>query len=266
MQAGGEGALLRVEGLTRTFGHGRHLVRAVDGVSFEMRAGEIACVVGESGSGKSTLAMLLLRLIPPTAGRIFFDGRDVTRLRRRAELRAYWRDVQAVFQDPFSSFNQFMTVRRVLGRTLGLEGRRLGPQERAERMAWALERVGLVPRTVLGKYAHELSGGERQRVMIARALVVRPRLLIADEPTTMVDASSRAMILNLLLDLRAEYGMAILFITHDVSLATYVSDTLLVMYRGQIVERGDVERVTAQPEHPYTRRLFADAFTFAARR
>ncbi|WP_324670139.1 ABC transporter ATP-binding protein [Geochorda subterranea] len=265
MQPASDGALLQVERLSRTFGHGRHLVRAVDEVSFEMQPGEIACVVGESGSGKSTLAMVLLRLIPPTGGRIVFGGRDVTYLRRRAELRAYWRDVQAVFQDPFSSFNQFMTVERVLGRTLGLEERRLSRQERAERMAWALERVGLDPKGVLGKYSHELSGGERQRVMIARALVVRPRLLVADEPTTMVDASSRATILNLLLDLREQYGMSILFITHDVSLATYVSDTLLVMYQGRIVERGDVERVTKQPEHPYTRRLFADAFTFARR-
>lgn len=261
----GDAYLLETRGLTRTFGHGRRQVRAVDGVSIGMRPGEIASLVGESGSGKSTLAMLLLRLIQPTAGRLFFEGRDVTDLRGMRELRQYWRKVQAVFQDPFSSFNQFLTVRRVLERALRLEDSKLGPSERSDRLVWALERVKLNPREVMGKLSHELSGGERQRVMIARALVVRPRLLIADEPTTMVDASSRASILNLLLDLREEYGMAILFITHDVSLASYVSDTLLVMHQGRVVETGRVEQVVGDPQHPYTRRLFSHAFTLTRR-
>ncbi|MBE3597844.1 MAG: ABC transporter ATP-binding protein [Limnochordaceae bacterium] len=257
-----DAVLLDVRHLTRIFGHGAKEVRAVDDVSFTLQRGEIASVVGESGSGKSTLARVLLRLIRPTAGRIVFAGQDVTRLSRLGELRAYWRQVQAVFQDPFSSFNQFFPVRRVLERSLRLEGR-VEAGERDRRVRWALERVALNPSEVMGKFAHELSGGERQRIMIARALVVRPRLLIADEPTTMVDASSRATILNLLLDLRDEYGMAILFITHDVSLASYVSDTLLVMHQGKVVEQGEAGRVTAHPQHPYTRQLFADAFSLS---
>lgn len=261
MQQPGDGILLETQHLTRTFGHGQRQVRAVDDVCLTIRTGEIVSVVGESGSGKSTLAMLILRLIHPTGGRIVFEGQDVTDLKGLSHLREYWRKAQAVFQDPFSSFNQYLPVRQVLDRGLRLERPRLAARERLERSRWALERVALNPEEVLGKFSHELSGGERQRVMLARALVVRPRLLVADEPTTMVDASSRAAILNLLLDLRGEYGMSILFITHDVSLAAYVSDTIVVMSQGCLVESGDVERVTRQPEHPYTRRLFASAFT-----
>lgn len=257
--------LIETRHLTRTFGQGARQVRAVDDVSLCLHRGEIASVVGESGSGKSTLARLMLRLLQPTAGRILFQGVDVTGQSSLREFRQYWRRVQAVFQDPFASFNQFLTVRRLLERGLGLETPRLDAKERDARVRWALERVSLNPDEMLGKLSHEMSGGERQRVMIARALVVRPLLLLADEPTTMVDASSRASILNLLLDLRDQFGMAILFITHDVSLATYVSDTLFVMQQGRLVEAGPVEKITASPEHPYTRQLFADAFTMSER-
>src|SRR5690606_16290856 len=178
--------------LTRTFGQGARQVRAVDDVSLCLRRGEIASVVGESGSGKSTLARLLLRLLQPTAGQILFEGVDVTGKSSLRELRQYWRKVQAVFQDPFSSFNQFLTVRKLLERVLGLETPSLDPEAREARVRWALEQVALNPDAILGKLSHEMSGGERQRVMIARALVVRPLVLVADEPTTMVDASSRA--------------------------------------------------------------------------
>lgn len=260
-----DSVLIETRHLTRTFGQGSRQVRAVDDVSLRLHRGEIASVVGESGSGKSTLARLMLRLLQPTAGRILFEGVDVTGQSSLRELRHYWRRVQAVFQDPFASFNQFLTVRRLLERGLGLETPRLDAKERDARVRWALERVALNPDEMLGKLSHEMSGGERQRVMIARALVVRPLLLLADEPTTMVDASSRASILNLLLDLRDQFGMAILFITHDVSLATYVSDTLFVMQQGRLVEAGPVEKITASPEHPYTRQLFADAFTMSER-
>lgn len=260
-----DSVLIETRHLTRTFGQGARQVRAVDDVSLCLRRGEIASVVGESGSGKSTLARLLLRLLQPTAGQILFEGVDVTGKSSLRELRQYWRKVQAVFQDPFSSFNQFLTVRKLLERVLGLETPSLDPEAREARVRWALEQVALNPDAILGKLSHEMSGGERQRVMIARALVVRPLVLVADEPTTMVDASSRASILNLLLDLRDEFGMTILFITHDVSLATYVSDTLFVMQHGRLVESGPVEKITESPEHPYTRQLFADAFSMSER-
>jgi peptide/nickel transport system ATP-binding protein len=247
--------LLRVDALTRVFGRGESAVRAVDDVSFTLERGRITTVVGESGSGKSTLARLILRLLPPTAGTISLDGRDVTNV-RGAELRAYWRQVQAVFQDPFSAFNQFFTVRRLL-----LRARRLLDTNNGEaveqRMVTALEQVGL-SRDMLGAYPHQLSGGQRQRVMIARALMLRPELLIADEATSMLDASLRANILNVLTDLRGSAGLTILFITHDIGQACYVSDDVLVMREGKLVERGQAEEVIFNPRHDYTRQLLAD--------
>ncbi|MEJ2290719.1 MAG: dipeptide/oligopeptide/nickel ABC transporter ATP-binding protein [Deinococcales bacterium] len=189
MTGNGAAPLLRGIHLTRLFGHGPGAVRAVDDVSLELRRGEIASVVGESGSGKSTLARLILRLLEPTSGQLFFRGEDVTRLRGYARRKAYWTHVQAVFQDPFGSFNQFFPVRYVLRSALRLEQHALSASERDRRMAGALESVGLDPGSVLDQLPHELSGGQRQRVMIARAVMVQPELLIADEPTTMIDAS-----------------------------------------------------------------------------
>jgi peptide/nickel transport system ATP-binding protein len=247
--------LLRVDGLTRVFGRGANAVRAVDGVSFELTRGEITTVVGESGSGKSTLARMILRLLPPTSGSITLSGRDVTALRGR-ELRAYWREVQAVFQDPFASFNQFFTVGRLLGRSRRLIG--VSAIDLQERMAEALEQVGMSPGEVLRKYPHELSGGQRQRVMIARALMMRPALLIADEATSMLDASLRANTLNVLTDLRDHSGLTILFITHDIGQACYISDKVLVMKAGHLVETGPAEEVIFAPRDPYTRQLLAD--------
>jgi peptide/nickel transport system ATP-binding protein len=257
----GPDPLLRCAELSRHFGQGGRAVRAVDDVTLELQRGEIASVVGESGSGKSTLARLVLRLLEPTSGRLYFRGEDVTRLRGFAHRKAYWTHVQAVFQDPFGSFNQFFPVRYVLRSALRLEEQHLSKAERDKRMSTALESVGLDPGSVLDQLPHELSGGQRQRVMIARAVMVQPELLIADEPTTMIDASSRANILNVLLDLNRDRHLTILFITHDISLATYVSDTLFIMQAGKLVERGAVERVTHAPEHAYTRQLFADTFS-----
>jgi peptide/nickel transport system ATP-binding protein len=247
--------LLKTHGLTKVFGRGASAVRAVDDVSFTIRSGGITTVVGESGSGKSTLARLILRLMPPTAGRIELNGTDVTRLKGRA-LTAYWRDVQAVFQDPFSAFNQFFTVRRLLGRSKALID--VDGEAIEERMLVALEQVGLPAREVLHKYPHQLSGGQRQRVMIARALMMRPVLLIADEATSMLDASLRANILNVLTDLRTDAGLTILFITHDIGQACYVSDRVLVMKHGKLVESGPVEDVIFRPQHEYTQQLLAD--------
>jgi peptide/nickel transport system ATP-binding protein len=246
--------LLQVTGLTRVFGRGESAVRAVDDVSFGLHPGEITTVVGESGSGKSTLARLILRLLPLTAGKIELAGRDVTYL-RGARLIEYWREVQAVFQDPFSAFNQFFTVRRLLGRSRRLiEG---GAESLDSRMQFALDQVKL-SKDVLGKYPHQLSGGQRQRVMIARALMMRPSLLIADEATSMLDASVRANVLNVLTDLRTNSGLTILFITHDIGQACYVSDRVLVMKSGRLVESGTAEEVIFNPQDAYTRQLLAD--------
>jgi peptide/nickel transport system ATP-binding protein len=247
--------LLAAEGLTKVFGRGQTAVRAVDDVSFTIESGAITTVVGESGSGKSTLARLILRLMPPTSGRLELNGKDVTQLGTR-ELTGYWRDVQAVFQDPFSAFNQFFTVRRLLARSkrlIDVDGDAL-----EERMLAALEQVGLPAKEVLGKYPHQLSGGQRQRVMIARALLMRPVLLIADEATSMLDASLRANILNVLTDLRRDTGLTILFITHDIGQACYVSDRVLVMKNGKLVESGPAEEVIFRPQHEYTQQLLAD--------
>ena len=250
--------ILETRELSRTFGHGDQIVRAVDHVSFSVQPGEIISIVGESGSGKSTLARLLLRLMDPTGGRILLNGQDVTELHGSKNLKAYWRQVQAVFQDPFSAFNQFYSNVRVLGRSLDVMERKPSKEERLARTIDALKEVGLDPEDTLYKYPHQLSGGQVQRIMIARALMVSPELLIADEPTSMLDASLRVTVLNLLKDLRDQRHMTILFITHDLGQAYYVSDRVLVMYQGQLVEEGPVEEVLQNPQHDYTKRLMAD--------
>lgn len=250
--------LLETRNLSRLFGYNDQGVRAVERVSFRIEPGEIVAVVGESGSGKSTLARLLLRLLDLTGGQILLYGQDVTELHHSRDLKAYWRKVQGVFQDPFAAFNQFYTNRRVLENALKLLDHRLSGDERLQRIETSLMEVGLDPADVLNKWPHQLSGGQMQRTMIARALVVGPELLIADEPTSMLDASLRVTVLNLLLDLRKEHGMSILFITHDLGQAYYLSDRILVMYHGELVEQGPVEKVLANPQHEYTQRLLAD--------
>ena len=206
--------LLAVRDLNRTFGTGKDAVAAVKNVSFELYPGEIVALVGESGSGKSTLARLLLRLMAPTSGTIELSGQDVT----KGPKTAYWREVQAVFQDPFASFNQFYSVRRVLLSSLGVLAKRPDRAEQETRLKTALAQVGL-SESLLDKRPYELSGGQRQRVMMARALMLAPRLLIADEPTSMLDASLRVSILNQLRDVRDATGATLLLITHDPALA-----------------------------------------------
>ena len=250
--------LLETRDLSRYFGHGDHAVKAVDRVTMSIQPGEVVAVVGESGSGKTTLGRLLLRLLEPTNGSIYLHGQEMTGKHQRENLQNYWQKVQAVFQDPFASFNQFYTIRRVLGNALSVLGKRMSPGEQLARIENSLVEVGLDPRDVLGKWPHQLSGGQVQRVMIARALVVGPELLIADEPTSMLDASLRVTVLNLLMDLRKQHDMSILFITHDLGQAYYVSDRVLVMYQGELVEQGPVDVVLQNPQHDYTKRLMAD--------
>ncbi len=250
----GAGALFTAEDVSKTFGRGDRAVPAVRDMSFTLEPGSITTIVGESGSGKSTMARMVLRLMAATSGRMTFDGKDITSI-TGADRADYWRDVQAVFQDPFSSFNQFFTVRRLLSRSVKLIK---DPALARERMTEALGHVGMEPADVLGRFPHQLSGGQRQRVMIARALMMQPRLLIADEATSMLDASLRVNILNVLSDLRDQLGMTVLFITHDIGQACYLADQVLVMEHGLMVESGPAEQVIFEPQHEYTQRLLAD--------
>jgi len=236
---------------------GGAVVHAVENVSLALDAGQITAVVGESGSGKSTLARLLCRLLTPTSGQLLADGRPAPAGRGG---RSYARLVQMVLQDPFSSLNPVHDVRYHLARPLRVH-RMLEPGASLdEAITGLLERVALTPADQFaGKYPHELSGGQRQRVAIARALAVRPRVLLADEPVSMLDVSIRLGILNLLDDLRERERLAILYITHDIASARYLADTIVVMYAGQVVESGPAQSVTDQPAHPYTRLLLSAA-------
>jgi len=245
-------AIYAAEHISKTFGRGKTAVHAVKDVSFELEQARVTVIVGESGSGKSTVARMVLGLMPITSGKLVFEGKDVTHLTGRARTE-YWRNVQAVFQDPFSSFNQFFTVGKLLSRSIRLVGRQVGQQ----RLEESLGHVGM-DLSVLERYPHQLSGGQRQRVMIARALMMQPKLLIADEATSMLDASLRVNILNVLKDLRDELGMTILFITHDIGQACYLADKILVMEHGSMVEQGTTDEVIFNPRHEYTRRLLAD--------
>jgi peptide/nickel transport system ATP-binding protein len=244
--------LLEVAGLQVDYpGTGRS-VRAVDGVSFSIREGETVGLVGESGCGKSSLSRALTRLLEPSGGSIVFDGDDVTHCRPRA-LRPYRRRVQMIFQDPYGSLNPRHTVERTLGLALAIHGvsqRR----EREAKIRRIVDAVGL-PSSVLRRYPHEFSGGQRQRIGIARALVLEPELVICDEPVSALDVSIQAQILDLLADLKAELGLALLFISHDLSVVRYIADRVLVMQAGRIVESGDHQAIWTSPQHPYTRAL-----------
>ena len=231
------------------------MVRAVDDVSFEISQGEILGLIGESGSGKTTLGRLLVGLERQNAGSILFDGSiDVGALSSK-ELRDYYRDVQMIFQDPYESINPRFTVYDTVSEPLKVQ--QLGTRgDRMGRVEQALEQAGLKPpRSFLDKYPHEMSGGERQRLSIARALVLEPKLLIADEPVSMLDVSIRAGILNLLKRLSRELGLAILYVSHDLSTTRYLCDRIVIMYRGKFVESGDAETVIDDPKHPYAQAL-----------
>ena len=236
-----------------TFG-GREL-QAVTDVSFTVGPGEVVSLIGESGSGKSTIGKMILRLTPVTDGAITFDGTDVSTLRRR-HLKEYYRGVQGVFQDPFSSYNPIFKTDRVFQMVRDQFFPDVAASEWDGRVEVALNGVGLDPATCLHKYPHQLSGGQLQRLLIARALLLDVDFLVADEIISMLDASTRIDVLNLLADLKAD-GLSILFITHDLSLGYYLSDRSVILYRGRIVEMGATAKVFANPLHPYTRMLLA---------
>jgi oligopeptide/dipeptide ABC transporter ATP-binding protein len=257
----GDGPLVRVSELAvhfairRGVGGGKAVVRAVDGVSLDVVAGETLGVVGESGSGKTTLGRAMLRLIEPTAGRVEFEGRDITRLGER-ELRPLRRRMQPVFQDPHAALNPAMTVGDAVAHPLLIQG--LAPDREAARARAAamLERVGVIPAgAFLDRYPEDLSGGQKQRVVLARALVTGPSLVIADEPVAMLDMSVRALVLDLMAGLRRELGLTYVLITHDLATARLLCDRVAVMYLGRVVEIGPAGTVLHDPRHPYTQAL-----------
>jgi peptide/nickel transport system ATP-binding protein len=249
---------LSARALCREFGFGDRKTLAVHAVDFEFHRGEIISIVGESGSGKTTLAKMALGLLKPTGGEIFFEGkpRDISTYRKR---KVYWQNIQAIFQDPFSAYNIFNKVDSVLLDCIRLQGRGgLSGKEKIEKMKDACRFVNLKFEELSNKYPFELSGGQMQRLMIARIFMLRPKLLIADEPTSMIDACSRATILDMLLKLRNETNMTVVFITHDIGLAYYISDTVYIMEHGRIVERGTADEAILHPKSDYTRRLLGD--------
>lgn len=234
---------------------GRNLV-AVCNVSFSVGPGEVVSLIGESGSGKTTIGRMILRLTPPTGGRILWDGSDIALL-RGPSLRTYYRHVQGVFQDPYSCFNPIFRADRVFRMVRQEFFPKVAPREWEERVHETLQAVGLAPGEVVHKYPHQLSGGQLQRFLIARALLLDTQFLVADEIISMVDATTRIEILNLLADITRRRKLSVLFITHDMALGFYISDRVVILYRGRVVERGGIERVFGNPRHPYTQMLLA---------
>jgi peptide/nickel transport system ATP-binding protein len=252
--------LLRAERLTKHFKIGgalaRHTLHAVDDVNFSIGRREIVALAGESGSGKSTIARLLARVYKPTAGEISYEGKPLSRLRSRRDRLRYSGQVPMVFQDPFSSMNPVFRVSHGVLRSLKLHRPELSESQRRDEAARVFDVVGL-DEEMLQRFAYELSGGQRQRVGFAQALVTRPKLILADEPVSMLDVSIRIGLLNLMAKLRDEENVSILYITHDIASARYVADRLIVMYAGQIAESGPIEDVLASPKHPYTQLLLS---------
>ena len=245
-------------GLTKVFGIGKTQKVALDHVDFDFNEGEIVSIVGESGSGKTTLSKMLLGLISTTEGTIDYQGkpRDIS---TNAKKKEYWKNIQPIFQDPFSSYNIFYKIDAVLDDCLNMRGFKNLPEEQKIQMKTeACSFVNLKYAELTNKYPFELSGGQMQRLMIARIFLLKPKILMADEPTSMIDACSRATILDMLLKLRDEINMTIIFITHDIGLAYYISDKVYIMEHGKFVESGTAEDVIINPQADYTKRLISD--------
>jgi phosphonate C-P lyase system protein PhnK len=243
--------LVQVSELVKDFGR----VRAVDGITFDVLDGEAFGIVGETGSGKTTAARMIARLIDPTSGSIRFAGRELASM-SRAETKAFRRELAMVFQDPYSSLNPRKTVGSIVAEPFAVHGLHPGRGERRRAVQELMELVGLNPEHY-NRFPHEFSGGQRQRIGLARAVALRPRLILADEPVSALDVSIQAQILNLLRDLRSELGIALVLISHDLSVVRYMCERVAVMRQGRIVEMGDVDQLYASPSHPYTAALLA---------
>ncbi len=251
--------LLELENVTKVYSRGflqKTSNTALNNVSLTLNEDEptIMTVAGESGSGKTTLAMLLLGFITTTEGQIRYKGEDISKLQGEAKL-TFRREVQAVFQDPFAVFNPFYTVDHLLAVPIERFKLAKSKAEARDKMEEALTAVGLRPEDILGRFPHQISGGQRQRINVARALLLKPRILVADEPVSMVDASLRATILETLRSLQRDHGVSIIYITHDLTTAYHIAKSIIVLYRGNVMEAGDVDTVIKEPQHPYTRLL-----------
>jgi peptide/nickel transport system ATP-binding protein len=246
--------ILKIESLTKKYVSG--IIRTVTtigalDVSFDVEEGSVVSLVGESGSGKSTIANMILRFINPTKGNIFLNGKNIHKINKKK----FYRMVQGIFQDPYSSFNSFYTIDHILKQAYSNACPNSSRSKRRQKFIEILNNVGLDPSETLGRYPHQVSGGQLQRILIARALLFEPKLLIADEPTSMIDSSSRAGILNLFKALKQEYNITIIFITHDIGQAQYLSDYVIVMQNGKIVEQGETDNVFLSPKECYTQNL-----------
>ena len=245
-------AVFTLNNVTRTFGHGKKFTTAIDNVSFTIANEEIVTIVGGSSCGKSVLAKMLLGLIKPTSGELLYHDKPIM------NTRDHWREVQSVFQDPFSCFNQFFKIRSQLKSSFGIFKEKPSDKEMEDRVDKALLAVNIVPSEIEDKYPFELSGGQMQRMLLARIFILQPKVLIADEPTSMVDACVRANILDYLMKLKKELKMTIVFITHDIGLAYYVSDRMFIMHQGKIVEQGNPDEVALTPKNEHTVQLLED--------
>lgn len=257
--------LLEVKNARKVFGSGigrRHETVALDNFSLTMFDDEpkITAIAGESGSGKTTLARLILDFIKPTSGEILWRGRNIHKMTKK-ELMSYRRECQAVFQDPYAAFNPFYRVDHMFHMAVTEFKLARRKADEARVIGEALEVVGLRPQEILGKYPHQLSGGQRQRLIVARAFLLKPRLIVADEPVSMIDASLRAMILDIMLKLKDDFGISFLYITHDLSTAYQISDRIFILYEGTVTETGDATRVIGSPQHPYTQLLIGSVPT-----
>jgi len=247
--------ILRVEGLKKYFNTPKGLLHAVDDVSFTLERGKTLGIVGESGCGKSTTGRAVLRLIEPTAGKVEFEGKDITRYSKR-QLRALRKDMQIIFQDPFSSLNPRMSVSQIIAEPIQVNRLMTDRQQIEKRVAELMDTVGLSQRFI-NSYPHEMDGGRRQRVVIARALAMNPKFIVCDEPVSALDVSIQAQILNLLKDLQVNFGLSYIFITHDLSVVNHFSDDIAVMYLGRLIEKVPSEKLFSNPMHPYTKALLS---------